>query len=216
MPPADKAGAKGEGGRAPVSAERAQQIVEKAAKEAGDVIQSTQADPLKKPKQVKAAVKEAVAKLVESGDPAQVVQYIKNNRKDFVSGVYQSWFMKEIRAQLDGAPPAAAVAKETKEPAKAAGSKAAAASSLPGKRAGANQVPILLPPQKRRKKEKRLSEESDDSDGSAAVLLLSEEEEEASSSSSTAKEKAAAAMAATSAAVDPSQKPSKDVPTEDP
>lgn len=85
-----------------VPPERALQIVTKAAQEANDVIQATQADPLKKPKQMKQATKDAVARCVESGDPAQVVAYIKANRKEFISGVYQSWFMKEIRKSLEG------------------------------------------------------------------------------------------------------------------
>lgn len=97
-----------------MSAERAKQIVDKAAKEANDVLQCTQADPLKKPNQVEAAVKQAVSTLVESGDPAQVVQYIKNNGKEFPNGVYKSWFMKVIRAQLDAGPQSsAAAASET-------------------------------------------------------------------------------------------------------
>lgn len=92
---------------AKISAERAKQIVEKAAQEANDVLQAAQSDPLKKPKQMKPAVKEEVAKIVESGDPSKVVQYIKGNKKDFISGVYMSWFMKEIRSQLEGGPASA-------------------------------------------------------------------------------------------------------------
>ena len=95
---------------AAVSSERAKQIVEKAAQEANDVLQAAQSDPLKKPKQMKAAVKEEVAKIVESGDPSKVVQYIKGNKKDFISGVYMSWFMKEIRSQLEGGPASASSA----------------------------------------------------------------------------------------------------------
>ena len=103
---------------AKISAERAKQIVEKAAQEANDVLQAAQSDPLKKPKQMKPAVKEEVAKIVESGDPSKVVQYIKGNKKDFISGVYMSWFMKEIRSQLEGGPasaPSAAGAAAPKE-----------------------------------------------------------------------------------------------------
>lgn len=107
-----------------VTRERAVQIVDKAAQEASDVIAATQ-DPMKKPKQLKAAVKEEVAKLVESGDPGKVVQYIKGHKKEFISGVYMSWFMKEVRAQLEGGGSGASAAKQ--EPAAAASGKGAAA-----------------------------------------------------------------------------------------
>jgi hypothetical protein len=103
---------------AKISGERAKQIVDKAAQEANDVLQASQSDPLKKPKQMKPAVKEEVAKIVESGDPSKIVQYIKGNKKDFISGVYMSWFMKEIRSQLEGGPasaPSAAGAAAPKE-----------------------------------------------------------------------------------------------------
>jgi hypothetical protein len=88
----------------PVPPERAKEVVEKAAKEASDVIQATQTDATKKPRQLKSTVKDSVAKLVESGDPSKVVEFIKSNRKDFISGVFQSWFMKEIRKELSGEP----------------------------------------------------------------------------------------------------------------
>jgi hypothetical protein len=115
-----------------VSAERAKQIVEKAAQEANDVLQAAQSDPMKKPKQMKTAVKEEVAKIVESGDPSKVVQYIKGNKKDFISGVYMSWFMKEIRSQLEGglAPASSAAgAAAPKEEKKAAPSQVPEASA---------------------------------------------------------------------------------------
>jgi hypothetical protein len=147
----------------PVSSDRAKAIVEKAAQEASDVLKATQADPLKQPKQLKADVKEAVAKRVESGDPSQVVHYIKDNKKQFISGVYQSWFMKEIRAQLEGSSGAAASSKQPQKTAAPGGG--ATSASATGKRASASKEM----PKKRRKKENSASEqESDDSGDSEA------------------------------------------------
>ena len=82
-----------------VTRERAVQIVDKAAQKASDVIPATQF-PMKKPKQLKAAVKEEVVKLVESGDPGKVVQYMKDHREEFISEVFMSWFMHSVRAQV--------------------------------------------------------------------------------------------------------------------
>jgi len=118
---------------AKISAERAKQIVDKAAQEASDVLQASQSDTLKKPKEMKPAVKEEVAKIVESGDPSKVVQYIKGNKKDFISGVYMSWFMKEIRSQIERGPAsassAAGVAAPKEEKKKAAPSRVPKTSS---------------------------------------------------------------------------------------
>ena len=128
---------------AKVSAQRAKEIVEKAAQEAGEVAFPT-SDPMKKPKQINAASKEAVAKLVESGNADTVVPFLKSSCKPAVSGLYKSWFMKVIREQLKGGgtsgatavPPAAApslkaASKEaSKEGAKAGKSAAAAASAF--------------------------------------------------------------------------------------
>jgi len=125
-----------------VTRERAVQIVDKAAQEASDVIAATQ-DPMKKPKQLKAAVKEEVAKLVESGDPGKVVQYIKGHKKEFISGVYMSWFMKEVRAQLEGGGSGAAAAKQ--EPAAASGKQAAAPPPKPASAAASANVAAKAP-----------------------------------------------------------------------
>ena len=143
----------------PLSTDRAKAIVEKAAQEASDVLKATQADPLKKPKQLKADVKEAVAKRVESGDPTQVVLYIKDNKKEFISGVYQSWFMKEIRAQLEGTSGAAAA--PSKQPQKTAAAPGGAAASAPA--TGKRTVASKEAPKKRRKKEQAAEQESDNS-----------------------------------------------------
>ena len=150
-----------QGSRAPmgrVPPERALQIVTKAAQEANDVIQATQADPLKKPKQMKQATKDAVARCVESGDPAQVVAYIKANRKEFISGVYQSWFMKEIRKSLEGGQDggsggvsAGSGAQPPTSSSKRAVPNAADAAAPPAVSAKADNASAGVPPEKKRK-----------------------------------------------------------------
>jgi hypothetical protein len=168
-----------------VTPERANQIVDKAAQEANDVIAATQADPMKKPKQLKADVKKEVAKLVESGDPGQVVQYIKGHKKEFISGVYMSWFMKEIRAQLGGTDSGPAQAKkepaanEKKAAAASAASKSAAcaapdaaASSAKagvkerGSKAGGDAVPA-----RKKRKAEQAEEKPDDADADASTSV---------------------------------------------
>jgi len=154
-----------------VSPGKAKQIVDKAAQEANDVIHATQSDPLKTTKKIKGAVKEDVAKLVESGDPGQVVQYIKSNRKEFISGVYMSWFMKEVRAQLEGgAPKTAASAKPAAKPAKPAAKPAAKTAAKPAAKAGkaaekskGKDKKAVSTPEKRKKKQVSSSSENSDS-----------------------------------------------------
>mmetsp|Transcript_48067 Transcript_48067/g.70427 ORF Transcript_48067/g.70427 Transcript_48067/m.70427 type:complete len:222 (-) Transcript_48067:305-970(-) len=163
----DKAGGGGKSSFAKVAPGKAKQIVDKASQEASDVIQSTQADPLKKPKQMKGAVKEEVAKLVESGDPSQVVQYIKANRKEFISGVYMSWFMKEVRAQLEGPAPNGAgkaakpAAKNTKPAAKLSKSVTKSAPKVTAEKIKAKDKKKVAPQEKKRRKIELSSEGSD-------------------------------------------------------
>lgn len=163
-----------------VTPERANQIVDKAAQEANDVIAAT-ADPMKKPKQLKAGVKKEVAKLVESGDPGQVVQYIKGHKKEFISGVYMSWFMKEIRAQLGGTDSGAAQAKkepaanEKKSATASAASKsaacaapdAAASSAKAEVRESASKSSGDPEPARKKRKAEQAEEKTDDADADA-------------------------------------------------
>ena len=166
-----------------VTPERANQIVDKAAQEANDVIAATQADPMKKPKQLKAEVKKEVAKLVESGDPGQVVQYIKGHKKEFISGVYMSWFMKEIRAQLGGTDSGAAQAKkepaanEKKAAAASATSKsaacaapdAAASSAKAGVKERGSKAGGDAEPARKKRKAEQVEEKPDDADADAST-----------------------------------------------
>jgi hypothetical protein len=82
-----------------LSLEEARAVVDLACKEADDVLQSMK-EPDKKPKTLKSSVREEVTLLVRKSDPGLVLQYIKNNRKEFVSGVFSSVFMSAIRKCL--------------------------------------------------------------------------------------------------------------------
>lgn len=175
---------------AKVSAQRAKEIVEKAAQEAGEVAFPT-SDPMKKPKQINAASKEAVAKLVESGNADTVVPFLKSSCKPAVSGLYKSWFMKVIREQLKGGgtsgatavPPAAApslkaASKEASKEGAKAGKSAAAAASASAKTAAAaaksaeeaskDKKPAVSPEKKKRKKVVASSSEGSDSDSDSS------------------------------------------------
>jgi hypothetical protein len=70
---------------------------------------SMQTDPAKKTKSLKPAIRDAVKMAVRSGDPSEVVQFIKQNKKDFISGVYSSVFMSSVRKQMTGNSAAVAV-----------------------------------------------------------------------------------------------------------
>jgi hypothetical protein len=82
-------------------------------READEVIMSMNTDPSKKPKSLKTATKEAVAKAVKTGDPSEVVQFIKQNKKDFISGVYSSVFMASVRKQMTGNSAAVAILEKS-------------------------------------------------------------------------------------------------------
>ena len=80
--------------------EEARRVVEVACKEADDVMQSMK-EPDKKVKTLKPSVREDVIVLVRKADPSLVLQYIKSNKKEFVSGVFSSVFMSAIRKCLN-------------------------------------------------------------------------------------------------------------------
>jgi hypothetical protein len=90
-------GADGKGGALVFSVEKAKKITEDAMVAADDVAKAQASDPLKKRKVISDATKAAIIPLVRSGDPRQVLEYIKKNRKEFVSGVYSTVFMSSIR-----------------------------------------------------------------------------------------------------------------------
>ena len=83
-----------------LSLEDARKIVEVACKEADDVMQSMK-EPDKKPKTLKPSIREEVILMVRKGDPSIVLQFIKSNKKEFVSGVFSSVFMSAIRKGLN-------------------------------------------------------------------------------------------------------------------
>jgi len=85
------------GGALVFSVEKAKKITEDAMVAADDVAKAQANDPLKKRKVISDATKAAIIPLVRSGDPRQVLEYIKKNRKEFVSGVYSTVFMSSIR-----------------------------------------------------------------------------------------------------------------------
>jgi hypothetical protein len=80
--------------------EEARRVVDIACKEADDVMQSMK-EPDKKVKTLKPSVRDDVMLLVRKGDPSVVLQYIKSNKKEFVSGVFSSVFMSAIRKCLN-------------------------------------------------------------------------------------------------------------------
>ncbi len=83
-----------------LSIEEARRVVDVACKEADDVMQSMK-EPDKKVKTLKPSVREDVVLLVRKADPSLVLQYIKSNKKEFVSGVFSSVFMSAIRKCLN-------------------------------------------------------------------------------------------------------------------
>lgn len=82
-----------------LSLEEARAVVNVACKEADDVLQSMK-EPDKKPKTLKPSVRDEVTLLVRKCDPTLVLHYIKNNKKEFISGVFSSVFMSAIRKCL--------------------------------------------------------------------------------------------------------------------
>ena len=80
-----------------ISMDVAETLIHGAAKAADDVIKVTQSDPSKKKKSLKATTMDDMVPLVSSGDPSNVLSYIKSHKKDFVSGVFMSVFMSSLR-----------------------------------------------------------------------------------------------------------------------
>jgi hypothetical protein len=83
-----------------LTTDEARRVVDVACKEADDVLQSMK-EPDKKVKTLKPSVRDDVVLLVRKGDPSVVLQYIKSNKKEFVSGVFSSVFMSAIRKCLN-------------------------------------------------------------------------------------------------------------------
>jgi hypothetical protein len=83
-----------------LTSEEARLLVDIACKEADDVLQSMK-EPDKKVKTLKPSVRDDVVLLVRKGDPSGVLQYIKSNKKEFISGVFSSVFMSAIRKCLN-------------------------------------------------------------------------------------------------------------------